>query len=149
MHLSRLHETPEPLQAKSSSTTLPKGTETILLAEDDSAVRAFASLVLQTLGYRVLEAADGNEALTSMKDHSGSIDLLLTDVVMPYIGGSDLARRAEELFPGTRVLYMSGYTNPASVQGAPLLQKPFTPLALAQTVREILDGPESIDLGIT
>jgi CheY-like chemotaxis protein len=100
---------------------------------------------LQELGYEVLVAADGDQALGLVAAHSGGIALLLTDVVMPKVGGAELARRVGEMRPGIRVLYMSGYSNGAvSRQGilAPgmaLLEKPFTTDDLARAVREALD----------
>ena len=122
------------------------GTETVLIAEDDWALRAFAVRALQAQGYTTLEAADGEEALDLAQRHSGPIDLVLTDVVMPGINGRELARRLEEMRTGLRVLFMSGHTDDAIVHhgvlepGTLLLPKPFAAEDLARQVREALDG---------
>jgi PAS domain S-box-containing protein len=123
----------------------PRGTETILLVEDEDAVRKLAREVLQQAGYTVLEAARGAEALRIADTHEGSIDLLLTDVVMPGLGGRDLADAVRARRPPIKVLYMSGFTDDAvvrhgvSVAADALLQKPFSPLALTRKVRSVLD----------
>jgi two-component system cell cycle sensor histidine kinase/response regulator CckA len=122
------------------------GTETILVAEDEDAVRRIASRVLTKEGYRVLEARDGEDALEVLAAHHGAVDLLLTDVVMPGLGGRDLAVRVAENGRGIRVLYMSGYTDDdilrRSFEGeeAVLLHKPFTRDTLLHRVRAALDG---------
>jgi PAS domain S-box-containing protein len=124
----------------------PRGTEVILLAEDEDAVRTLAARMLRKLGYTVLEAADGEMALRVARAHSGPIDLLLTDVVMPRMGGPQLHEQLASLYPGIRVLYMSGYTDNALInqgrleEGVDLLPKPFAPLTLARKVRAALDG---------
>jgi two-component system, cell cycle sensor histidine kinase and response regulator CckA len=130
--------------------SLPRGTETILLVEDDPALREMASTLLGRLGYTVLAAADGLEAL-SLKHQQGAghVDLLFTDVVMPHMSGKELADRVQSLYPRTRILFTSAYTENAIVhqgvlnKGVLLLQKPFTPSALARKVRDILDQPET------
>ncbi len=122
------------------------GAETLLLAEDEDAVRGFARRSLESRGYRVLEARDGEEALAGAEAHPGAIDLLVTDVVMPRLGGFDLARRLTERRPGLRVLYVSGYPEDRTGEihalgsGASLLLKPFRGEDLARRVRELLDG---------
>ncbi len=124
---------------------LPRGTETVLVAEDERSIRRLIRELLTTLGYQVLEAADGNEALRIAQEHGGTIQLLLTDSVMPHLSGQDLARRLAAERSGIRVLYMSGYTAPTLVANghgvapADFLEKPFTPSALARKVREVLD----------
>jgi PAS domain S-box-containing protein len=124
----------------------PRGDEVILLAEDEESVRALTARMLRKLGYTVLEAVDGEEALQIARAQGGSIDLLLTDVVMPRMGGLRLREQLVGLFPGVRVLYMSGYTDNALIyqgrleEGVDLLLKPFAPLALARKVRDALDG---------
>jgi nitrogen-specific signal transduction histidine kinase len=127
--------------------TAPRGgSETILLAEDDGAVLRLAGDVLRRYGYTVLQARDGAEALSIVQQHSGVIDLLLTDVVMPGLSGRDLADRVAILRPTIRVLYSSGYI-PSSIAGITghagpaLLSKPYPPLTLVRTVREVLDAP--------
>jgi PAS domain S-box-containing protein len=125
----------------------PRGSETVLLAEDDTAVRALARQVLRSSGYSVLEADDGAEALRLAGEHLRPIHLLVSDLVMPGVGGRDLARRLAVLHPETKVLFMSGYTDDAVVRHGVLeaevafLPKPFAPSTLAQKVREVLDSP--------
>jgi two-component system cell cycle sensor histidine kinase/response regulator CckA len=123
------------------------GTELILLAEDEDSVRAVAKESLERRGYRVLAAADGPAALRVAREFSGAIDLLLTDVVMPGMNGRELAELLLQERPGTRVLFASGYTDDAVLlhgvrtDELSFMQKPFTPLTLAQRVREVLDSP--------
>jgi two-component system, cell cycle sensor histidine kinase and response regulator CckA len=128
------------------STAMPGGRETIMLVEDDPALREMAGGLLERLGYTVWAAANGIEALslTHLKGR-GHIDLLFTDVVMPHMSGKELADRIRSLSSETIVLFTSAYTENAIVhqgvldEGVELLQKPFTPLALARKVREMLD----------
>ena len=103
---------PEPLTVKPEAMALPKGTETVLLAEDEPGVLEVASKLLSEQGYRVLRASNGVEALGVAWMHAPEkIDLLLIDVVMPQMNGKDLADQLEAIHPGTRVLYTSGYTD--------------------------------------
>jgi CheY-like chemotaxis protein len=133
---------------QSLSTAEPNlyGAETVLLVEDEPAVRALSRLVLQTHGYTVLEASDGAEALKLSERLEGPIDLLLTDVVMPGIGGRPLAEMLRAARPAVKVLFLSGYTDDAvmrhgiSHSEVAFLQKPFTPATLAAKVREALDS---------
>jgi CheY-like chemotaxis protein len=124
----------------------PPGSETILLVEDDEAVRAMAKRVLDRDGYRVLEARSGVEALQVCEESEGAIDLIVTDLVMPGLGGRDLAAHVRAQYPGARILFMSGYTEEAALQRSVLsssesfLSKPFTPDVLARRVRELLDA---------
>jgi GAF domain-containing protein/CheY-like chemotaxis protein len=123
-----------------------RGSETILLVEDEGDVRELAREILEMAGYTVLEAARGDDALRLCRDSARSIDLLLTDVVMPQMSGPELARRILELRPGTKVVYMSGYTDDALGHHGVLdpdivlLQKPFTPESLMQHLRLALDA---------
>lgn len=128
------------------SPNLPRGTETILLVEDDPALREMAATLLGRLGYKVLAAANGIEALDLKQQRdSGDIDLLFTDVVMPRMSGKELADRIRALHPLTKILFTSAYTENAIVhqgvleKGVALLQKPFTPSALARKLREVLE----------
>ena len=123
----------------------PRGSETVLLAEDDEALRALGARVLVALGYKVLVARTGSEALRIVADHQGPIDLIATDVVMPEMNGSQLVERVLEARPDIRVLFMSGYTDDEVMRRGVIdgqtafLQKPFTPDLLAQKIREVLD----------
>jgi PAS domain S-box-containing protein len=124
-----------------------RGSETILLVEDEEAVRELASRILSAKGYSVVAAKSVKEAEQFSEGHPGKIHLLLTDIVMPGTSGRELARRITGRHPRTRVLYMSGYTDNVLAQGGVLeaglsfLQKPFTPGALVQKVRDVLDSP--------
>jgi PAS domain S-box-containing protein len=121
------------------------GTETILLVEDEEAVRKLVRRTLEKYGYQVLVAASGTEALQIAQSHPGPIQLVITDVVMPQMGGRQLAKSLQALRPEIQVLYVSGYTESSVVrngnlaEGQVFLQKPFTPLALARRARELLD----------
>jgi two-component system, cell cycle sensor histidine kinase and response regulator CckA len=125
------------------------GKETILVVEDEARVRKLICDVLGTRGYAVLEATRGEEALRLARQHKGAIDLLLIDVVMPEMSGPEVAREIGGIRPGTRVLFMSGYTDEAIVHhgipesGAAFLPKPFLPDRLARKVREVLDARSS------
>ena len=126
------------------------GTETLLVVEDEVGVRKLAERILRAVGYTVLTAANGGEALLVCEAHKGEIHLVLTDVVMPQMSGRDVARRLEKLRPQIRVLYMSGYSGDVIAQhgvlepGTHLLAKPFSAIALTRKIREVLDeGPEA------
>jgi CheY-like chemotaxis protein len=120
---------------------LPRGNETILLAEDDESVREFVAFVLRGLGYRVLEAGDGAEALAIADGFVEPIDLLLSDVVMPRMDGVALARALAPRRPAMKVLHVSGYPGDAAPGGrARLLNKPFDRDQLALSVRHVLDA---------
>jgi PAS domain S-box-containing protein len=124
---------------------LPGGSEMVLLAEDEPGVRNLSAFTLRQSGYQVLEAANGIEALAVAAQHGGRIDLLLTDVVMPEMGGGELSKQLLARQPGMKVLFMSGYTDDAIVRHgveqtrAALLQKPFGKEAMLHKVREALD----------
>jgi two-component system cell cycle sensor histidine kinase/response regulator CckA len=125
---------------------IPRGTETILLADDDPGVRGLARMALEGCGYKVLEAGDGEAAYKAGAGYPGPVDLLVTDVVMPRLSGREVADRLVELRPGLKVLYVSGYTDDAVVRTGvyqakvAFLQKPFTPTTLGRKVREVLDN---------
>ncbi|MBW7996508.1 MAG: response regulator [Candidatus Glassbacteria bacterium] len=124
----------------------PRGTETILVAEDEPSVRQVVARSLRNTGYHVLEAEDGVDALGVVKAYRGEIHLLVTDVVMPRMGGHDLSRKLEEQYPGLKVLYISGYSDNSIVhhgildQGIEFIQKPFQPSQLITKIRELLDA---------
>jgi hypothetical protein len=123
----------------------PKGSEVILLVEDEDAVRKLARMILEASGYVVLDARNGREGLALCEAHEGPIDLLVTDVVMPELGGRELAEGVLKLRPGMKVMFMSGHTQDVVLKegvkkGTAFLQKPFTPIGLAQKVRETLDS---------
>jgi CheY-like chemotaxis protein len=145
IYFPRICETPHSA-AMSGIGDLPNGTETILVVEDEDSVRDLASRILRKRGYSVIEAANGPEGLARAEEHGGAIDLLLTDVVMPKVMGTELAVRLKEIQPGTKVLFMSGYSDSAVIgRGAllpnsPFLEKPFTLPALILKVREVLDN---------
>ena len=151
IYLPRVEEVPGergPAVEKRPVPALPQGAETVLVAEDDETLRRLIYEILQSSGYAVLEAGRGEEALRLAGEHAGPIHLLITDMVMPGMGGREVAGRLAALRPGTRVLYVSGYTDDAVVRhgvlesGVAFLQKPFVPEALLRKVREVLDGPE-------
>jgi PAS domain S-box-containing protein len=129
---------------------LPRGTETVLLVEDEDMVRRMTREVLEGAGYRVLEASSGFEALRVSAGHDGNLDLLLTDVVMPGMSGRELSERLAPVRPTMKVLYMSGHTDDAifhhgvTQAGTGFLQKPFTPDALERRVRELLGNPATV-----
>jgi len=135
------------LPAPEPSADIAGGTETILLIEDDDVVRGLARRMLAAKGYTVLESKSGAEALDICCRHAGAVHLLLTDVVMPEMGGRDVAQRVAGLRPEVRVVYMSGYTEDAVVRHGVLaadvayVQKPFTSDSLARKVRDALDAP--------
>jgi two-component system cell cycle sensor histidine kinase/response regulator CckA len=145
--LPRLEERILPDGAEASSPAGTRGSETVLLVEDEPSVRAVACEALETHGYRVVEAQHGAEALAVACAHPGVIDLLITDMVMPQMGGRELAEQLRRLRPGIRVLFMSGYTDDVVVRRgisratSAFLQKPFAMSAFTRKVRETLDAP--------
>jgi two-component system, cell cycle sensor histidine kinase and response regulator CckA len=130
------------------SNSATAGDETILLVEDDEAVRAVAERALGRFGYRVLAASRGEEALRIAREHDGVIDLLLTDIMMPGMNGVEVAGSVSQARPGIRVFFMSGFADQDLVRqgllqpGTHFLQKPFTPQELASRIRKVLDPPQ-------
>jgi CheY-like chemotaxis protein len=147
IYLPRVDKPAEGMPQKAPSTTGSLGNETILLVEDDAQVRELTKAILESRGYRVLAMDDSSKALEICKSHGGAIGLLLTDVVMPGMGGRELAERVVKQRPEIKVLFISGYTDNAVIHGGVLgtgsafLQKPFTPSSLSDKVREILNQP--------
>jgi CheY-like chemotaxis protein len=127
------------------TTYVPRGTETLLIVEDEDAVRSLARQVLEMHGYAILDARHSADAVRICEEYPGPIHLLVTDVVMPHMSGRELIDRVVPCRPDMRVLYLSGYTDDAVVRhgvleaGTSFLQKPFTPHSLACKVREVLD----------
>lgn len=146
IYLPRVDQMPLSDKPNSGVRRIPSGNETLLLVEDEDAVRSLSKIILRQSGYTVLEASNADEALALARRHTATIHLLVTDVVMPELGGRELAEQLSVLHPEMRVLYASGYTDDAVVRHGVseaevnFLQKPFTPLALAIKVREILDS---------
>jgi len=122
-----------------------EGTETIMVVEDEAIVRNLAVKVLRRHGYSVLAAEDGKACLDSLRDHEGPLDLLLTDVVMPGMNGRELYGEVKGLFPGAKILFMSGYPEDIVThrgvldEGIPFIQKPFSVQDLATRVRSVLE----------
>lgn len=124
--------------AAATERDLPRGRETILVVEDEEPLRSLIRRLLERGGYRVLEAADGDEAIALARAGKQSIDLLLTDVMLPHRNGRDVAQAVTAAYPNVRILFMSGYGE-NTPPGAARLEKPFGPLKLATAVRELLD----------
>jgi len=136
-------------EAGSQSSMTHSGTETLLLVEDEPAIRALAGDILRRTGYKVLEARHGVEALLTGSQYLGTIDLLITDVIMPQMSGGEVAERLVHERPDMKVLYISGYTDDTIIhhgvvkEGTAFLQKPFSPDALIHKVRQVLDASET------
>jgi CheY-like chemotaxis protein len=144
VYLPRVDAEAEPVEPARRVATGEGGSETILIVEDEPAVRAVVGRILGRRGYRVLSAPDGRAAIAIFERDPAAVDLLVTDVVMPGMGGVDLAERLRGRRPDLRVLYLSGYPETSATQrglppGAPFLGKPFAPADLAGKVREVLD----------
>jgi len=147
--LARVEETiekrPEPKEVVKAAPVEPTShLETILVVEDEAGIRALVRKILRRQGYDVLEASNGDEALAICREHAGQIDLLITDVIMPEVGGRELVDRFHEMRRDAKVLYVSGYTDDATIYsgkyppGTAFLQKPFTLGALLDKVKEVL-----------
>ncbi len=147
IYFPRTTESTDPPEAPKLGADPVKGTETILLVEDEAVLRSMMRGILTTRGYKVMEAANGVEALAVSEKYQEPIHLLLSDVVMPHMSGRELARRICSFRPDIKVLYVSGYTDEAIVStgllepNAAFLQKPFTPADLARKVRKVLGAP--------
>jgi two-component system, cell cycle sensor histidine kinase and response regulator CckA len=131
---------------KTSLLSIARGTETILLVEDEPAVRRLVSQMLLLTGYTVLEAASGPEAVALITQRREPVNLLLTDIVMPSMSGGELADKLSHDYPFMRVLFTSGYMDDSVVneivaRGAQFLPKPFSPEVLMRKVRDVLDRP--------
>jgi CheY-like chemotaxis protein len=148
IYLPRVTERAEPVSvpAPERPPELPRGSETVLVLEDEEALRAIVREILEAAGYAVLEAADGAEALHVVQRHEGPIDLLLSDVILPGMSGPELARSLVEMRPRLKVLYMSGHDEASIVHrellesGLAILQKPFASDVLLRKLRDLLDG---------
>jgi len=144
VYLPRVKGDMEPEEKEQTSVAELGGSETVLIVEDDDSLRNLAQKALRQHGYKVLVAENGENALKVGKEHDGQIDLMITDVVMPKMGGREAAERLQLLYPQMKVIYMSGYTDNAIVHHAVLepglnyFEKPFTPEGLARKVREAL-----------
>lgn len=147
IYLPRVEEEIDRLQKATPLKEITRGTETVLLVEDDEGVRNLARMVLEMNGYKVLEAESGNAAILICEKYKETIHLMLTDVIMPGMSGLELTKQLKITRPEIRVLYMSGYTSNAIVHHGILddktnyIQKPFFPDALARKIREVLESP--------
>jgi nitrogen-specific signal transduction histidine kinase/ActR/RegA family two-component response regulator len=153
VHLPEVSEAADDSGEFPSRAPAVRGVETILLVEDEDSVRALTREVLEGRGYHVIEAVDGVEALRVAAAFDGQIHLLITDVVMPRMGGGDLSEKLAAMRPGVRVLFMSGYTDDSIIRhgvrerSSAFIQKPFVLDAFAARVREVLDTPAREDAG--
>jgi CheY-like chemotaxis protein len=147
VYLPRINPESAHLPAAEQPAPMRRGTETVLLVEDEPSVRDLIRDQLTKAGYQVIDATNGVEACLVATQQSGHLDLLLTDVVMPGMNGHELAQHLSVIKPNLRVLFMSGYLDDISLSAGldahrtAFLQKPFTPDVLTQTVRELLDRP--------
>ncbi len=148
VYLPRAEAKDQALQDEPQFTDL-RGHETILIVEDEKAVRKLTSRILSSAGYTVLSAANGGEALLECDRHAGKIHLVLTDVVMPRMSGKELSARLTKVYPDLKVLFMSGYTDNAIVQhgildeGTHFLAKPFTSPELLKKIRVVLTDKDT------
>src|SRR3954452_7233489 len=136
---------PEASAPKSTMLERPPGGYTVLVVDDEEAVRRLACRMLTWTGYQALEASHGREAIATIEQHAGSVHLVLTDIKMPGMSGRELGRHVEQRWPGKPILYMSGFASEVFQggliePGAPFLAKPFTQEELAQKVRGLLGG---------
>jgi signal transduction histidine kinase/CheY-like chemotaxis protein len=147
IYLPRITDLTQRTPTTQGERSVRAGTETILLVEDEIGVRQLVREMLHRLGYKIHEASSGADAVRIFAQHQNTIDLLLTDVIMPQMSGRDLAERLKALQPSLKVLYISGYTDDMLAHhgvlesNVYLLQKPFAPDELAKKLREVLDAP--------
>jgi CheY-like chemotaxis protein len=149
IYLPRVGGAAAPVQQIATDGAAQRGSETILLAEDTEGLREIAREYLGNLGYTVIEADSGEQALKRANEFGGEIHLLLTDVVMSGINGRELADQIVRKYPGIKILFTSGYTDDSIARqgfldlSVAFIQKPYRPKALARKIREILDAPDS------
>jgi two-component system cell cycle sensor histidine kinase/response regulator CckA len=148
IYFPRIDQPIDPVVATRQTSALRRGTETLLLVEDEPALRQLAQSALQMMGYKVLLASNGQDGLNVARDHQGApIELVITDVIMPKMGGKVMVEWLKTTHPDLKVLFTSGYIDDTATQHGPLddgidfLAKPYTHAALARKVREMLDGP--------
>jgi CheY-like chemotaxis protein len=129
--------------AKSLPMLLPtvSASETILVVEDEEGLRKLMKELLQAEGYTVLESDDGSSAIETAKTYAGTIQLLITDIVMPRMHGRELATHLRQLWPTLKVLYVTGYADPGTLEDARVLEKPFLPETLLRTIHALLGSP--------
>ncbi len=143
---------PSDRSTRSTQRLRQQGTETVLLVEDEDGVRALARTALQLHGYKVLECSDGAQALALCEQGNESIDILVTDVVMPGLGGVELARRFMQCYPAAKILFMSGYPDRdltfAPDTASSYIQKPFSPHELTARVRALLDARPALAVAV-
>jgi signal transduction histidine kinase len=127
-----------------------RGSETILVVEDNESARALTAEALTRGGYRVIEAANGDEGLRAAQEHAGAIDLVLTDVVMPAMGGRAMASRLRALYPQLKIIFTSGYMDDRNAvePGTPFIHKLFSPASLVRYVRDVLDRDDDVGRGL-
>lgn len=149
VYLPRVDAAEQSMGSAGATIAAKAGRETILLVEDDPSVRAVATAVLRRAGYTIIETKDGVDALRVCEDPTATFDLVLSDMVMPGLGGRALAGHVQRIRPQVPVVLMSGYTRDAMLHNAELgetslfVEKPFTPEALTQKVRDALDQPRA------
>jgi CheY-like chemotaxis protein len=152
IYLPRVNEPLEEMRKEVLKEELPHGNETILIVEDEEEVRKLISKLLERQGYAVLETSNGEEARLACERRKGPIHLMLVDVIMPGMSGSELAKALKPLYPEIKILYMSGYTDDAIVRhgvlekGVNYIQKPLTLEGLARKVRDVLDKEAQLNL---
>ena len=145
IYLPRVSDEVQVVPLPQKETPWPHGRETVLVVDDRAAIRDLVRETLEPCGYKILEASDGQEGLEVFERQANQIDLVITDLIMPRLGGAELGRLVKQRRPETKILYVTGYSGESPIVEASgrLLQKPFTPEALAKKVRETLSRPGS------